>query len=107
MDARNFFLYGPVGAETDRPLTPIAKASKEHILRYALRDSKSGSGITVWSDGKVSCRTMGISETENMLFANTQWDYVNLSWGNYTKKIFIDGMQTGRLEFSIGPVEDE
>ncbi|MDL2256150.1 beta-galactosidase [Parabacteroides sp. OttesenSCG-928-G06] len=85
-DDTDFYYWGLEREKNNRWLTNQAKAMKENIYNYSL--SKAGNKVSVLSrQGAMACRTNWNEKGELVLYVNSQWDYPELGWGNYTKGV--------------------
>lgn len=103
-DDRNFYYYG-LGHETGGSgrLTMRAKSMKENIYMYALK--KGGRTLQILSDeASVACRINNDEKKDQIwLYVNKLWDYPEIGWGNYYKRLNLaPSSQTYRLVLSGG-----
>ena len=84
-DTHNYFHWADAGAGNAKPLTQTAKGMKENVYIYTLSDvDKSGFSV-VSPDASIACRTDRLPNEQLILYANNQWDYPEIEWGNFSK----------------------
>lgn len=89
-DTHNYYYFADAGAIAKTPLTNAAKAMKENIRRYALRDAAGQSSLTVRSaEGEVACRLNKPQADTLILYVNNRWDYPEIAWGDYCKALDV------------------
>ena len=100
-DTRDFFVYGKAGHDSPLGVPVDFRTTKEHILRYTLTDVRTHHSVTVSSDGTQAARAVVNADGTTTLIILNEWNYSNLSWGNYerVKKLASPyrGMVTLRL----------
>jgi beta-galactosidase len=91
------FYYNGMGRSEN--LSNIAAAMKENVYSYAL-STPGKSKLSVLSEADKACR---ISKINNhiYLYINTLWDYNNLLWGNYMKKMQVSGQISDTIYLKI------
>ena len=67
------------------PVPQDFRSRKEKILRYALRNQRTGNGVEVTSEGTVAARTAVRRDGSLQLFVDNEWTYLNMNWGNYER----------------------
>ena len=89
MDTHNYFYWADTGSNCKKPLTRAAKGMKENIYYYTLfAKSKENSSLSVFSsDASIGCRLSKRSDEQLVLYINNRWDYPDIAWGNYCKRI--------------------
>lgn len=89
MDTHNYYYWADAGANTDKPLTQTAKGLKENIYYYTLKgDDKSSQALSVISpEATLACRINKRADEQLVLYIMNEWDYPEIAWGNYSKKI--------------------
>ncbi len=89
LDTRNFYYWADAGANSQRPLTQMAKGMKENIWFYTLTmDDQTNTGFSVVStDATIACRTNKRADEQLILYINNRWDYPEIAWGNYCKTL--------------------
>jgi len=87
LDMKSFYYDGIDHERGREQLSFIAKSTKENIKEYNLIKNNDGV-ISVQSNEMVSCRLAKIKDKINLCI-NNDFDYVDLSWGNYQKDIKI------------------
>jgi beta-galactosidase len=92
-DKKSFF-YNGTENETDDQLINAARATKENIFKYTVKLKGDGM-FTVTGNGNKSCR---IEKTGNNIRLNICdfIDYPDISWGNYSRNIKLNGILTGK-----------
>jgi hypothetical protein len=96
-DTWSFYYDGMFPDKYAKRLTNVAKATKENILHYQLQSSKLKTAFSVESDGSAACRISKDPEGNLNLKINQLWDYVNISWGNYWKKLQTESAWSGSI----------
>lgn len=87
MDTHNYYYFGDPGADTQRPLTQIAKAMKENIYRYTI-EQDGGGAVTILSPAAtLGCRLAKTPAGVLTLNVNNRWDYPEIAWGDYCREI--------------------
>ncbi len=87
-DTHNYFYWADAGANTKNPLTQTAKGMKENIYCYSLSSEIEKSSLSVISaDASVACRLSKRADVQLILYVNNRWDYPEIAWGNYCKKL--------------------
>ena len=96
-DTKSFYYDGI--SDKYEQMTFIAKATKENILRYILRQDGPGS-VSVSGTGNEACR---IDKRDNRmeLIIDNLWDYPDLAWGNYQKNILLNQEYSAKIGFAI------
>jgi beta-galactosidase/beta-glucuronidase len=98
LDDRNYFYWSDAGANSNQPLTQKAKGMKENIYRYTLVTQGGKGSVSILSaDASVACRINKPAGGQLVLYANNQWDYPEIGWGDYSKNISAKPC-FGRLE---------
>ena len=95
-DTRGFYYFGP---ETALAYTNGARSLKENIYVYGLSTGQ-GNGIRIQGQGTQACRFDRV-DGENLLMVYQLWDYADLMWGNYMKKINLPGNLFSSTTFSL------
>lgn len=89
-DTHNYFYWADRGANCDVPLTQQAKGMKENIYSYALSGNQGASKLVVTSkDASIACRLYKTEDEQLSLYVNNRWDYPEIAWGNYCKKLEV------------------
>lgn len=87
-DPVDYFLFGDSGAPIRKALAPLARALKQNVRSYSLTPSRGGGVLEVVSpECNLACRVNRTADDGLILHVNQQWDYPELGWGNYTKRI--------------------
>lgn len=86
-DNREFYYFADRGANCERPLTRMAKGMKENIYRYSLHTAARHGFSVVAPDADVACRINTLPDSKAVLYANNRWDYPEIAWGNFCKKL--------------------
>ncbi len=88
-DTHEYYYWADAGTNCQQPLTRTTKGMKENIYYYTLSDGKdNGHQISVVSQkADVACRLNKRSDEQLMLYINNHWDYPEIAWGNYCKKL--------------------
>lgn len=87
-DTRNYFYWADAGSDCQKPLTQMAKGMKENIHHYSLSTTGGEHQISVVSsNASVSCRIHKRADEQLILHTNNRWDYPEIAWGNYCKKL--------------------
>ena len=90
MDTHNYYYWADAGANCLRPLVQTAKGLKENIYYYTLSVEK-GKGLQALSvispDASLACRVSKRSDEQLVLYVMNGWDYPEIAWGNYCKKL--------------------
>ena len=88
LDTHNYYYWSDAGADCLRPLTQMAKGMKENIYYYTLSAAGQPDGLTVLSaQASVACRLHKNAQDQLYLRVNNRWDYPEIAWGNYCKKL--------------------
>jgi hypothetical protein len=88
LDTRNYYYWGDAGANCVQPLTQQAKGMKENCYRYVLATETGKGTLSVCSaDASIACRVNKNAQEQLILYANNRWDYPEIGWGDYSKKI--------------------
>jgi len=98
-DTKSFYYDGTDDEEPGGQLTNIARATKEDINEYGLRNG-GREIITVVGNGEEDCR-ISKKDQQILLFINNQMDYVDLNWGNYQRNIKLDDHYTDEVTIRI------
>lgn len=85
-DTHDYFYWGDAGANCSKPLTRIAKGLKENIYYYTLISSNDTLSV-ISPDASVACRINRQTDNKLTLYINNRWDYPDIAWGNYCKRI--------------------
>lgn len=86
-DTHSYFYWADAGAGSSKPLTQVAKGMKENVYAYTL-STKDKHGFAVVSiDASIACRTDRLTNEQLVMYANNRWDYPEIRWNNYCKKI--------------------
>lgn len=88
-DTHDYYYWADAGANCKQPLTQAAKGMKENIYHYTLSSSDTEAHrLSVLStDASVACRINKQDNGQLYLYANNRWDYPEIAWGNYCKKL--------------------
>ncbi len=87
-DTHNYYYWSDSGAVCSHPLTMAAKAMKENIYWYTLRQRDGHPSLSVVSpDAGVACRLSKSADDTLTLFTDNRWDYPEIAWGNYCKAL--------------------
>lgn len=87
-DSHNYFYWADDGTNCKNPLTQMAKGMKENIYYYTLSTVNKARSLSVVSaDASVACRVNKRADEQLVLYANNQWDYPEIAWGNYCKTL--------------------
>lgn len=88
-DTHNYYYWADAGANCRRPLTQGAKGRKEHIYYYTLSFGNPGVHqlAVVSSTASVACQLQKRKDERIYLHADNRWDYPEIAWGNYCKKL--------------------
>jgi hypothetical protein len=105
LDTKDFFLFGQgSGRPDDQPPVPMDfRATKEQILRYALTDRRGQSGVVVTSDGSLAARAVAHGDGTTTLVVLNEWNYTNLSWGNYERTKALITPFRGEVRLLLNP----
>jgi hypothetical protein len=95
-DTRGFYYFGP---QAPLPYTNLARALKENIYSYSLKTA-AGNSLSVHGGGTQACRFDRVGG-EDLLMVYHLWDYADLMWGNYMKKISLPEELRSTTIFSI------
>jgi hypothetical protein len=88
LDTRNYYYWGDTGANCTRPLTQQAKGMKENCYRYSLVTGTGQGTLSICSaDASIACRINKNAQEQLILYANNRWDYPEIGWGDYYKKL--------------------
>ena len=85
-DTHDYFYWGDAGVNCSKPLTRIAKGLKENIYYYTLISSNDTLSV-ISLDASVACRINRQTDNKLTLYINNRWDYPDIAWGNYCKRI--------------------
>jgi hypothetical protein len=100
-DTRNYYYWGDAGANCVQPLTQQAKGMKENCYRYVLATGTGKGTLSVCStDASIACRINKNAQEQLILYANNRWDYPEIGWGDYCKKLEATPC-FGRLTFCL------
>lgn len=89
-DTHNYFYWSDAGTNSTHPLTQKAKGMKENIYNYTLTSiSKKALLSVISTSGTVACRINKPHSEQLELYVNNRWDYPEIAWGNYCKKIEV------------------
>ena len=88
-DTHDYYYWSDRGANCDRPITVQAKGMKENIFFYTLSKADGHQLSVISKDASVACRTYKQADGSFTLYVNNQWDYPEISRGNYCKAIDI------------------
>ncbi|MBD9101152.1 MAG: beta-galactosidase [Bacteroides caccae] len=88
-DTHNYYYWADAGTNCKQPLTQTAKGMKENIHYYTLSLATSGGHqlSVVSRDASVACRMNKRTNEQLVLYTNNRWDYPEIAWGNYCKKL--------------------
>lgn len=87
-DSRNYYYWADEGGKGRKPLTQMAKGMKENIYFYTLSTGNREHWLSVIStDASLACRINKLSDERLVLYTNNRWDYPEIAWGNYCKKL--------------------
>lgn len=88
-DTHEYYYWADAGTNCRQPLTRTAKGMKENIYYYTLSDgTDNGHQLSVVSQkADVACRLNKQSDEQLLLYINNRWDYPEIAWGNYCKKL--------------------
>jgi len=102
LDPADFFLFGLSGVPSARALTPLARSLKENVSSYRL-GSDGGTGVleVVAPQADLACRVNRDPDDSLVLYIDQQWDYPELGWGNFTKRIKPAPL-TGTIRLRLG-----
>ena len=89
MYTHNYYYWSDRGAGCARPLTQLAKGTKENIYHYTLRSGAGHSLTVVAPDASVACRMGKTTDGRLMLYTNNRWDYPEIAWGDYCKTLEV------------------
>lgn len=91
MDSHNYYYWANAGANSENPLTQTAKGLKENIYYYTLkRDDKCNQELSIISkNASLACRINKRADEQLVLYVIDKWDYPEIAWGNYSKKIKV------------------
>lgn len=91
MDTHNYYYWADAGADSEKPLTQTAKGLKENIYYYTLSAKGKNAGKPVLSivspEAELACRIGRQPEGHLVLHVSDKWDYPEIAWGNYSKKL--------------------
>lgn len=88
LDTHNYYYWSDAGADCLHPLTQMAKGMKENIYYYTLSAAGQPDSLTVLSaQASVACRLHKNAQDQLYLRVNNHWDYPEIAWGNYCKKL--------------------
>jgi hypothetical protein len=85
LDTLNYYYDGKKIAV--QPLTQQAKGMKENCYRYVLTGTGQGTLSVCSADASIACRVNKNAQKQLILYANNRWDYPEIGWGNYSKKL--------------------
>jgi hypothetical protein len=61
---------------------------KENCYQYALATETGKGTLSVYStDASIACRVNKNAQEQLILYANNRWDYPEIGWGDYFKKL--------------------
>lgn len=88
-DTHNYFYWSDAGTNCKKPLTQIAKGMKENIYYYRLStEERNNHTLSVISPtSSVACRLNKQPDESIILYVNNRWDYPEIAWGNYCKRL--------------------
>ena len=89
-DTHNYYYWADAGTNSERPLTQRAKGMKENIYYYSLftvGEAEKHSLSVIAPDASVACRLEKLTDGKLLLHVNNRWDYPEIAWGNFCKKI--------------------
>jgi hypothetical protein len=101
LDTRDAFLDGKGGSGGTWRVPIDFRSTKEHIRRFALTDSVSARGVSVTSDATLAARAVVNDDGSTALIILNQWNYANLSWGNYDRVNGIDNPYHGEVHMQL------
>lgn len=86
-DTHNYYYWADAGANCRKPLTQTAKGMKESIYYYTLSNENDHCLSVVSANASVACRLNKRADEQLILYINNRWDYPEIAWGNYCKKL--------------------
>lgn len=86
-DTHNYFYWGDKGAGSNNPLTQKAKGMKENIYYYTLSNNTNLRMSVISGKAGLACRMDRLEDEQLILYVNNQWDYPEIAWGNYCKRL--------------------
>lgn len=87
MDSHEYYYWADAGTNCRQPLTRWAKGMKENCFYYILSTKGEHKLSVVSTDASVACRINKRKDEQLMLYVNNRWDYPEIAWGNYCKKL--------------------
>ena len=99
LDSRDYFLYG--SGQAGATLTRDAKSCRPFIRTYTV--SGRNRQIVVRGTGREGARIRQLDSGRLALIVNTDWDYLNLGWGNYERRLKLPLEYSGEVELDLGP----
>jgi hypothetical protein len=102
MDSRDYFLYGP--NQSGVSLTRDAKSCRAFIGSYVVIGEDLQ--VAVLGTGREGARIRELGGGKLALVVNTDWDYINLGWGNYERGLKLPPEYTGRIKLDLGHGRD-
>jgi beta-galactosidase len=104
-DTRDFFLFGKDGHESPLPVPVDFRTTKEHVFRYTLADPRTNQGVSVISDGRHAARAVVNADGTTTLIILSDWNYANLSWGNFEGVKRLASPYRGNVTLDLGRTE--
>ena len=98
MDSRDYFLYGT--NQTGITLTRDARSCHPFIRRYAV--CGTGRQVVVRGTGREGVRIHQLDSGKIDLIVNTDWDYMNLGWGDYTRGLMLPKEYSSQITLDLG-----
>jgi beta-galactosidase/beta-glucuronidase len=97
LDSRDYFLYG--SNQVGTTLTRDAKSCRPFIRTYTV--SGRNRQIVVRGTGREGARIRQLDSGKIALIVNTDWDYLNLGWGNYERGLKLPLEYRGQVELDL------
>jgi beta-galactosidase len=101
-DTRDFFVYGKAGHEGLLGVPVDFRTTKEQILRCTLANIRTHHGITARSDGTHAARAVVNTDGTTTMIILNEWNYANLSWGNYERVKKLPSPYRGTATLHLG-----
>lgn len=96
-DSRDYFLYG--SNQVGTTLTRDAMSCRAFIRTYTV--SGRNRQIVVRGTGREGARIRQLDSGRLALIVNTDWDYLNLGWGNYQRGLKLPVEYRGQVELDL------
>jgi hypothetical protein len=96
-DSSDYFLYG--SNQVGMTLTRDAKSCRPFIRTYTI--SGRNRQIVVRGTGREGARIRQLDSGKLALIVNTDWDYLNLAWGNYERGLKLPAEYRGQVELDL------